>query len=361
MSMKKALAPAPDAGFSLIELVVTLAVTSMILAGALTAFVDADRMNRLSAETVNLNRDLATAVDFIVRDLTQVGQGLPNTKVLTIPSGDNVALRRPGPPGSNLQLADDATAWPAVLTGPALGPRVAPTGPLTDLLTVVLADVNFTTPTGEPLTCTVASNGASMTINNPPVSLETGDILMFEVSGQNAVQVVTSVAGTTTQTAQFASGDRFGFNRRTAPDGTILQIRPGTTSFAADVTRIRIVTYYIDERRNPPALMRCVNSQCVGTNPLPGQAVALGIQNFQISFDLVDGATNPANVRMTPADLAGGGACGAQPCNEGQIRKVNVFLAMRSRHRFKNEFVHRSLSTQVSLRNLSFLDRYPTS
>jgi hypothetical protein len=64
---------------------------------------------------------------------------------------------------------------------------------------------------------------------------------------------------------------------------------------------------------------------------------------------------------MTATDLAGGGACGTDPCSASQIRKVNIFLGMRSRIQLSEtkDFVHRNLSTQVSLRNLSFVDRYP--
>jgi prepilin-type N-terminal cleavage/methylation domain-containing protein len=352
-----------EAGFTLIELLISMVVMTIVMGIALTVFSDASRLNQIATEMVNVNRDVVSAVDFIVRDLTQVGQGLPNTKVITIPSGTGIVVRRPGPPGSNLQFPPGTTSWPAVLPGPGLGPRLAPTGPLTDVITTLFTDMNFTTVTGEALDGAVAADGSNVVIGTPPVGIEVGDVLLFTLSGKSAVQTVTSVAGTlaTSQTAQFAAGDQFGFNQRTAPAGSIRAIQPTAgVAFVAKVTRLRIVTYYIDVSRTPARLMRCVNSLCVGTTNAP-QAVALGTENFTLSYDLVNGSTNPAGIRMTATDLAGGGGCGADPCAVGQIRKVNLYLALRSRNRLSqtDDFVHHSLSTQVSLRNLSFLDKYP--
>ena len=75
---------------------------------------------------------------------------------------------------------------------------------------------------------------------------------------------------------------------------------------------------------------------------------------------MVDGVTNPSNVRMVAADLTTGGACAPSPCSPNQIRKVNVFLAGRSAQRFSvtERFFRNTLSTQVSLRSLALVDRY---
>jgi prepilin-type N-terminal cleavage/methylation domain-containing protein len=349
-------------GFTLVEMLISLGLTSIIMAGAFVVFSQATKLTQLTAETVLVNRDQSNSTDLIVRDMIQVGQGLPSTKVVSIPNGTGVTVKRPGP--SNMSVPTGLTDWPAVLPGPGLGPRVA-SGPITDVLSLLFADTLFVTSTGQSPVATVAGDGASMTVT-APVTLEVGEIVMFDVSGQNTMQVVTGVTVNTAspivQTVQFATGDVFGLNNRTATDGTIKQIQPvANTVFTATVTRLRMVTYYVDASRTPAALVRCLNSQCVGTTPIPGQVVALGMENLQFSFDIVDGDTNPANIKMTTTDQAGGGACGTDPCSTNQVRKINLLLTMRSRHKlgqFK-DYVHRNLSTQVSLRNLSFMDRYP--
>ena len=106
-----------------------------------------------------------------------------------------------------------------------------------------------------------------------------------------------------------------------------------------------MVTYFIDTRRQPAQLVRCLNAECV-TDPNGRRTVAFGIENLQLSYDLVDGVTNAADVKS--------------PASPNQIRKVNVFLAARSRNRFTvtGQCFRNSVATQVSLRSLAFVDRY---
>jgi hypothetical protein len=78
-------------------------------------------------------------------------------------------------------------------------------------------------------------------------------------------------------------------------------------------------------------------------------AISLGAENLQISFDLVDGVTNPSNVDTPPAANS-----------PHQIRKVNLFLSARSIDRSPrtHDFFRNSIATQIGLRSLSFVDRY---
>ena len=88
--------------------------------------------------------------------------------------------------------------------------------------------------------------------------------------------------------------------------------------------------------------------------------VAFDIEDLQVTYDIADGVTNPANVRLNDADLDGTGACAPDPCSPNQVRKINILLAGRSRQpmRGTNQFFRNRLVTQVSLRSLSFVDRY---
>ena len=91
-----------------------------------------------------------------------------------------------------------------------------------------------------------------------------------------------------------------------------------------------------------------------------GQLAVFDVENLQITYDIADGVTNPANVRMTEADLNGTGACAPRSCSPNQIRKVNLLLSGRSERpsRVSQQFFHNTLTTQVSLRSLAFVDRY---
>jgi hypothetical protein len=63
---------------------------------------------------------------------------------------------------------------------------------------------------------------------------------------------------------------------------------------------------------------------------------------------------------MDDADLAGTGKCKPRVCSPNQIRKVNITLTAHSRlpMRTTQQYFHNTLTTQVSLRSLAFVDRY---
>jgi hypothetical protein len=77
--------------------------------------------------------------------------------------------------------------------------------------------------------------------------------------------------------------------------------------------------------------------------------VSLDIEDLQITYDLVDGFTNPAGVDQPVA-----------PNSAAQIRKATVALLARSHseQRATGRFHYQTLRTQISFRSLSFLDRY---
>src|SRR6185436_16659099 len=122
---------------------------------------------------------------------------------------------------------------------------------------------------------------------------------------------------------------------------------PDLTYPAIRAFRVFMISYYVDATSHPerPQLMRRQNLQ-------PDRAIGVGIENLQITYDLVDGVTNPVN-QPTPAAAN----------SPNQIRKANVFMSGRSRRQStqSRQFLRTSLSTQVSLRGLSFVDRYNPS
>jgi hypothetical protein len=104
-----------------------------------------------------------------------------------------------------------------------------------------------------------------------------------------------------------------------------------------------MVTYYL--RFGADGVPQLVRRANYGAE----RVIAMGVENLQMTFDLVNGATNPTNVDTFDADTA-----------EGQIRKVNLYMAGRSREVdvASGHPLRTSLSTQVSLRSLAFVSRY---
>ena len=343
-------------GFTLVELLVSTAITLVVLAGAMTAFKDALDINQAGTMIADSTQNLRAATNLMVRDLMQAGRGIP-TGGLPIPSGAGSApINRPGPVGTAYTFDNiNFTTLPAIVPGPALGPNID--GQATDIITVLMTD-----PTLAPLTLnatpavagqpTLAADGASLDagtsatwVTDPATGVRAGDLVMFTNALGNAVQMVTSTLGTV---VQFAAGDALQLNQRAVAQGSITQIVTGGIP-QTTAQRVLLVTYYVDVTSTPgsPRLARRINAA-------PGQALAGVVEDLDLSFDLVDGVTNPVAQKIVPVTLAG------VLYTPNQIRKVNLHVGVRSeepsvRH---HDYTRSHLTTVVSLRSLAYVDRY---
>lgn len=335
-----------EQGLSMVEILVTMFVTLVVMAGSFRAFDDARRASEIVALVADGNQNLRAAIVQITRDVMQTGRELPNAGI-PIPSGSNsTPVRRPGPPNTALAFPATWTVLPSVCPGSGLGPTINDVA--TDFITVLFAD-----PTLElnawPLAA-VASNGSSMTVDSRTAidgatnGLRQGDLIWFTNAIGNAVQTVTSVSGRVVQFAAGNANDTFGLNARTASQGTILQIRTGTTFPPTSATRVLMVTYYLDTV-TAPGQMRLMRRVGFNTPRLLG----VGIENLQASYDIVDGTTNPTNQVDAVA-----------PNTPSQIRKLNLFVSERSGAAFSGtrQALRTSVATQISMRSMSFVDRY---
>ncbi len=362
-----------DAGFSLIELMVSMGITLAVMAGVLTVLTDAYRASETATNLIGLNNNLRIGVDLIVRDLIQVGQGLPSGRIIQVPNGNGaLQIQRPHPQGSA------CTAWPAgtvaisaVTPGPGCGPQV--NGVPTDMVTTLAVDsvldsvpvqsYNLAGHTATISTPAQSVNGVDIS-NGTADDIRIGDLLMFTKGSVSALAYVTGVDGG--QTVTFGSGDPMNLNQFAAIlNGTVddLANTTPTTAQSSSVSRIRMISYYLDTTLDPttPRLVRHLGwgNPAVAENQR-GQTVAFGIENLQFTYDMIDGVGNPSNVRMTALDLTTGGACSPNACSPNQVRKMNLFLLGRSSREFSTtaRFFRSTLNTQVSLRSLALVDRY---
>jgi prepilin-type N-terminal cleavage/methylation domain-containing protein len=335
-----------ERGFSLVEMMVTMAVTLLILGGSFRAFDDARKATDAATLIADGNQNLRATVIQMTRDLIQTGRELPNGGI-PIPSGaGSVDVRRPSPPGMNLIFPAAWEVLPSICPGPGQGPVV--NGIASDIVTVLYSDP--TLDLSEWPLASVRADGSQMTVdartnigaaNN---GIRAGDLIWFTNGLGNAIQTVTSVAGQDVLFAEGDPADQFLLNQRGAAQGTIMQIRSGAAFPPTSATRVIMVSYYLDTT-TAPGQFRAVRRVGFG----PARLIGVGIDNLQVSYDIVDGTTNPTN----QADAV-------LPNTPSQIRKVNLFLAERSDFEFTvtRRFIRSSVATQVSLRSMSFVDRY---
>jgi prepilin-type N-terminal cleavage/methylation domain-containing protein len=378
--------PASQSGFSLIELIVSLAVTMLIMGGTFTAMTQAMKSHETAKLMTGMNSNLRVAMDIVIRDLLQTAQGMPNSKRVEVPNGLGAqTIVRPGPTAMTFVAAP---SMPAISYGPNLGPTVD--GHATDMLTLLIGDsaVNnvplrrFTTSGGGfRLTVALPAIPGGINITDGGVDdLRVGDLIMLQRGSDTTLMYVSTLV-TGTQDITMVPGDPLRLNQFDPDDGNpateemggtlnqVLATLPAEpTAIGNDpvtgqpivcqtrLTRISMVTYYLSPTSDPsnPALMRTVNA---GT----ANAIGFGLDDLKLTYDLVaDGVASPTNLRLVAADLVINGPCGPEPCSENQIRKVNLTLAGRSRtvSTSSRRYFRNTLFSQVSIRNLAFVDEY---
>jgi prepilin-type N-terminal cleavage/methylation domain-containing protein len=376
-------------GFSLIELLVSMGIVVTVVAVATTALLQAEKATTAVGYEANTQQNLRAGMHFMVRDLMQAGEGIPQGGI-SIPYAVTSAVNRPG---TATIFPNTYTTIPAITPGSLQGQlatslnpvtKAVLTGTRTDIINILYADnilvdasqhflYSFPVVQAAPSTpvCagTIAPTGASVTLaancftmpgSTNPITV--GNLIMFHNQNGTALEYVTSVAG---QEINFAAGDPAGLNQTGKANGTVANLATTPGVFPpTTITRVWMVSYYIDVT-NPqdPQLIRQVNypGYPAGAPVNPPQAIADVIENLGFSYDITS-STDPVGTYGTGA---GNAATPILPDTPDQIRAVNVFLAGRSEQTYTAltapQYLRNNLSTQVSIRSLSFTNQFNTS
>jgi type II secretory pathway pseudopilin PulG len=354
-----------EKGYSLIELLIAMGITTVVMGVTLGGLNDAIRANNTVVQITDMNKGLRGALDVMVRDLLQAGAGLPKGHVVLVPSG-GLLVRIPGPPGTTRTLTAADLSLPAVIPGAELGPTI--NNVKTDVLTILAADNNFTDIGVTAINATSATVVPTVNIGTGVDRVIPGQLMMILKGSATTLVQVTSVNAGTRQIS-FAAGDSLRLNQTgggiagnlnalnaQAPTG-------GAAPAATRLTRVRMITYYLDNTTSPgrPRLTRRVNNghETSFDNNL-GTAVALDVEYLKFTYDLNDGVTNPGGVRFLPVDLTTSGACAPDDCSPTQIRKVNVTLTGRSLTATSGQpkVYRNALTSQIALRGMALVNDY---
>jgi type II secretory pathway pseudopilin PulG len=372
-------------GFTIVELLIGMAVTMVALAAAFLMFRDSTKANTNITQTSGMSDNMRAGLNLIVQDLIQTGTGIP-TGGISIPNsaatkGCNAVARRVNRPPLVLKRTFDGpnsanegcnVILPAIEPGNGLGPTVTSpdgtSGPATDIITIMYADNTLamdqkpiiSTTTTPPCNGTIAPDGskitfdpACVTIGAAGIPVNTGDLLMI-FNGNNPNGVLQYVSDVSGQVLTFSAGDPFNLNGRTASEdfGTILTLqnltagKPDGTYPPTSCSRVWMITYFLDATTDPkhPMLMRAVNFN----TPQP---VGETIENLQFAYNFADGTTNQLTVPTVPAPTGD---------NENQIRSVNVSLSARSTTTAATtgKYIRTNLATQVALRSMAYFNAF---
>jgi Tfp pilus assembly protein PilW len=377
-----------NAGFTLLELMVSMLLTMILLYTVVQLFITATNSNTVVVQAADMTDNLRASLNLIQQDLQQAGSGIPtggisypftpNSSACASTAGVNrpvaqvqgVTLTTFPMCNSTLPAVEPANENGPPITAPdASAGTVQNPYSITDEITMLYQD-NTLQMNGVPLNGTSCPNGSinvtgtttvivfdpncfnmSTSLANLGLTINVGDLMMLQNSSANTVLAVTSVS-VSGNSVTFASGDPFDLNRTAETGGTILTLQSGCTTGKnacfpnVTATRVWMVSYYLDNWTDPPynRLIRQVNMNA-------GVPVGETLENLQFTYNFVDGVTNPANQPSVPTGNS-----------EAQIRSVNVYLGARSSYEIHqgntHNFSRNNLMTQVSLRSLAYVNRY---
>jgi prepilin-type N-terminal cleavage/methylation domain-containing protein len=384
-----------QSGFTIIEMMVAMAVALIALAATVAAFRDSANTNQRVSLKSDISDNLRAGMNFIQQDLIQAGTGIPVGGV-AIPNtgtpgsgcvGGVSSVNRPALVASSLTFPICNTTLPAVEPGDGLGNTIntpdATSVTPTDLITMMYVDntlgldnkpinqapfaadpgcAGTISPTGDSVffdgTTMYLGKINCMDLSKANIPVGPGDLILFSNANGNAIQTVTAVSG---QTLTFASGlgagDTFALNGSGKPAGTIIQLQNYTTNAAGvrtyngtypptTASRIWMISYYLDDTTDP-GRVRLVRR----TNFNPAVVVGETIENLQFTYNYVSGGIVLSNQPGVPANFS-----------ENQIRSVSVYLGARSDNALNttgtSAYLRNSIQTQVCLRSLSYVDQY---
>ncbi len=370
-------------GFTLLELMISMAIGVILLGGALTLFKQAMTATWVTSQKSEMQQDFRAAGNLLQRDISMAGAGalgqqglaansvgLANGSGATVPvypcstttcnyiNGAPVAY--PGSPSAPLLYS--------IIPGYNVGITVNATEGPTDIITVTYADatlalncynitvnsatsITFQLATVLPGTCVLPTGlTAPPALNAAGVGLQAGDYILFGQTVLGVVSSVTSVSPGTGYTAAytvlFNSGDPGHINQPTIAAGTMKQLAIGPSSTLTAV-RLLVITYYLDISPIDgvtPRLMRVQN----GRTPSP---VAENVSYLKFSYDVDNNGVITTNQPSMPS--------GVTP---NMIKKVNILhMSMRSQMKGTTGYQGLDLQTSVSARNLTFSQEYPIS
>jgi prepilin-type N-terminal cleavage/methylation domain-containing protein len=398
-------------GFSLIELMMALALGVVITAAAVKLYSTGMDATWVVQQRAELQQDLRAAEGMLLKDISLAGAGLTQLPGESIPlpysttptygcsagpvCPPNGALNYPCIGGA-CGAAFPPTLYPIM---PAYQKGITPPGSVTpsDIITVVYSDTNLALncysgaanpitfnatgnqltfmapPNPPPPSCVLPPNLVyPQALNNTVNGLQPGDLVMVgpSTTGLLAVGEVTSVAGPTGAPtpcagAPCAGGSQYviGFgNNDTLELNQSGQANDLTTTKASaagvPVTRIYVITYYlqnwVDAGGNTTTILyRQVNGQ-------PAVPLADNIANMQFTYD-----TYNSNGTLLNAD-GNGGETAVPPVSPSLIRKINIahltihgqLYGTKSSLMATQGFQSFDIQTSISARNMSYNNRY---
>ena len=395
--------PKSQHGFTLLELMIASFIGVLVVLAISSLFKTGMDVSLASTQRAETQANMRAAIEFMSKDISQAGAGLPNGGGLQLVSGGTKSFYACDQTGVCYVVnhnypnsgAGVANFMYGIIPGPNNGVQngavITNAAGLPDAsITLAYCDTSF--PLDNFTWTFQNANGSSVGVGliaipdtTKPLDigqaggLNQGDIILFTTIGapvpnapnSDASAVNKAVAAgeitngplvTNASGLAFVAGDPLNFNQTLNTTGSLTQLAQAANNFAGgagkpvpsqniSACRLNVVTYFLQVPAaggtvQTPRLMRQVN----GLKPMP---VADNIVNLQITYDLIDSQTG-----YLAANLADPIGALQSP---SLIQKVNIWIMGESISSRGNKSQSMYLATSVAARDMSFCNSYSNS
>jgi prepilin-type N-terminal cleavage/methylation domain-containing protein len=383
------------AGFTLIEMLVALTLSTIVLGAAFNYFNGVEGMTQSVSAMSQVNENLRGAADLMSRDLYAAGTGVPVSGIPLPSFSGSSAVKRPGAGSATFPISTNNGVLSVITPGHGLSGIIDAQSAYTqasDEITILKEDPAWTGQTWNSTTqdwsvqsLSVATSGSNGEITYSGSSgytvtatfqsstctacstISQYDLLLFStVSEGYALGMVTSApvlstsGSTTTATLTFGA-DPLGLNQACGSvspcAGTIDSLKQGG-AYPAQITLIKIdmITYYLTNSNpiHPYTLMRILGDGASGNGT--ASAVAYGIAGLSLSYDAVNQASPP---QLDPSDP--NPTCASTQC-PNDIRTVHLALYGTSNNPLPQSGLsfQNSIASTITLQNMEYSNQFPT-
>jgi len=362
--MKIYCVPGAQQGFSLIELLVAMAVSIVVLFAVLQLFEHSQRSYEVQENVAEMQQNVRTAKMFLERDIRMAGAGIPDFSfggnilfpiefennvdgtsgiAATIPnivSGTDLIRIRYQDFGVGGCGSDPVGSLPSCDTLPQL----TLAGEMPADASVAIINENLSAGVGWDASC--YCDGTNFTQPKPGMPF----IVISPSGTQSAVLFHTS---TLPNSNKIGNDPNFSFNGVTYPNKLLGTFPAGSSINFFHPKGIYNALYYLENRNGIPCLIRDSGNG--------GQVIAEYIEDLQLAFELDTNNDDVVDATVNSADLT--------DLQKSQVRMVRLNLLGRSAHAQRNftgqrpaledhgagnsdRFRRRQISVSIKVRNL---------
>ncbi|HUK26165.1 MAG TPA: prepilin-type N-terminal cleavage/methylation domain-containing protein [Terriglobales bacterium] len=366
-----------SSGFTMIELLVSLALGMIVVAAAVQLFSSGLKATFTVSQRAEMQQDIRAAQNMMTADIGLAGAGMPSGG-LALESGGGKTPRYGCDQSGKCYLGtsnSSAISFPSnylygIIPGNDKGIAINASQGATDIITLDYVDttlalncyqvtfvnangtqVKFSLPTTPLPGC---SNSTTQAVTDSGVGLTAGDVVMFTYGSNVAVAEVSSASGSSSPyTVNFNDSDPMYLQQSTATLGDIKQVANNVGSISTNTVaqRVLVITYYLDQVSDPTGLTGAtprLMKQVSGHTPIP---LAENVAYLQFTYDTYD-----SNGNLLVATNDAGASQGVSP---SMIRNVNIaHMTLRSQIQGTSGYQGFDVSTSVSARNLTYSNRY---